>query len=262
MSKIVFVDCGVSQSETPDRIVQRLQEEEGLEVIRNPRSTPSDYSLIRWGATRFSELDRLTDSVLNRSDAIAFNIRKDLAHKKMLEAGVSSPLMWSTFQEARRQSRELGCDFLRRKKHHTQGKDILRVKPTDHLPHNRRHGYYTQLLEKTAEFRLHIFQDRCIGIAQKVKREGDTPNPLIWNFENGWDLVYTPREEREAAIPHYREMVAESSKAVKALSLDFGAVDLIMVGAKPYILEVNTAPKLAQTKRYSKAFIQWIGEQE
>jgi hypothetical protein len=183
----------------------------------------------------------------------------------MAESGVSTPLFWTTFSEARAKCRELGCDFLRRRKHHIQGRDIIKLKPTDHLPRSKRSGYYTQYLEKTAEFRLHIFGDKCIGIAEKVRKPAppdcENPHPFIWNFERGWDLQYINSEVRETQVPHYAEMVAESVKALKALKLDFGAVDLIMCNGKPFVLEANTSPKLYQTKRYAKHFIKWVEEQ-
>jgi glutathione synthase/RimK-type ligase-like ATP-grasp enzyme len=257
--KIVFIDCGVSESETPQRIISRL-EEAGLKVVRNPTTRPSEkYVLIRWGSPRHPDLDEGAKAVLNSAESIKTNLHKNVAHRKMLEAGVKAPLFWTTFSEAKRASRELGCDFLRRRKHHIQGRDIIRLKPTDNLPHNKRHGYYVQYLEKTAEFRLHIFGDECIGLAEKKPKEN--PNQTIWNFENGWDLQYINSEDREAQVPHYNEMVLEATKALKALKLDFGAVDLIMCNGKPFVLEANTSPKLYQTKRYSKNFKSWVGNQ-
>lgn len=265
MTQIIWVDCGVSQSGTSDRLIERLEQSE-VEVIHNPRSTPQDQiPIIRWGSARFIELDNLylDTPILNHGDEIEFNLHKDWAHKKMLEAGVRAPAMWTDYMTAKRASREMGTDFLRRRKHHVQGKDIIRLNPRrDKLSRERRSGYYVQYLEKEAEFRLHIFQDKCIGVAEKVRREDEEASNTIWNFENGWDLVYTPKDQREEDIPNYREMEGESIKALRALNLDFGAVDIIMAENKPYILEVNTAPKLYQTKRYSKNFINWIQEQE
>ncbi len=256
---IIFIDCGRSKSQTPERIIQRL-EEDGLKVVHNPSHAPDEeYVVIRWGSTRYPELDEGAKAVLNSTEAINGNLHKDKAHAKFLEVGVSAPLFWTTWEEAKTKAKELGCDILRRRKHHIQGKDILRLSPTDNLPRAKRSGYYVQFVEKDREFRLHIFQDKCIGLAEK--KPAENPNPVIWNFENGWELVYYAKEEREEAVSNYREMVAESVKAVKALGLDFGAVDLIMCNEKPYILEANTAPKLAEVKRYSKNFRQWVESQ-
>lgn len=258
--KLIFIDCGVSQSETPQRIIERLEETlipNNIEVLRNPSSIQrGEYLIVRWGSPRFAPLDENSEGILNQATKIEFNINKFMAHQKMFEDEVSVPRFWSSFNTARTECLNLGCDFLRRRKSHTQGRDIIRLSPRDNLPRNKRSGYYVQMLEKDAEYRLHIFKDECIGLAKKEQREN--ANPLIWNFENGWDLVYIPQDEREEDVPHYNKMKEESIKAIKSLGLDFGAVDLIMVGNKPYVLEVNTAPKLYQTKRYSKNIIKWM----
>jgi len=258
---VVFVDVGVSKTETPQRLAARLEpilKANGIEFFNNPTERPrGDYLVIRWGATRMPHLDSGAKGILNPAERIALNANdKRAAHRAMLEAGVSTPQFWTTWEEAKVKATELGCDLLRRRLHHTRGKDILRLKPSDELPRRRRSGYYVQLLDKDAEFRLHVFGDKCIGMAQKVNNSGQGDS-LIWNDDNGWDFVYIPQDEREQ-IPHYKKMVAESAKALKAIGLSFGAVDLVMVKGQPYILEVNTAPALHQTKRYSKAMLAWV----
>jgi glutathione synthase/RimK-type ligase-like ATP-grasp enzyme len=258
---VVFVDVGVSRTETPQRLAARLEpilKANDIEFYNNPSTKPDgDYLVIRWGATRMSHLDSEAKEILNPAERIAHNANdKRAAHKAMLDAGVSTPKFWTTWEAAKAAGKELGCDLLRRRLHHTRGKDIIRVKPTDNLPRRRRSGYYVQLLDKDAEFRLHMFGSDCIGMAQKLNTSGQG-DPLIWNDDHGWEFKYIPQDEREQ-VPYYNEMVAESAKALKAIGLNFGAVDLIMVKGQPYILEVNTAPALHQTKRYSKAMIKWI----
>ena len=246
---IVFLDCGVSKSETPQRLAERLTTvltANDIAVQRNAsHSNDRNLLTIRWGTTRYSDMDTLSKAILNPARSIFANLDKRNAHRLMYEAGVSVPLFWTSFNQARRASRELGCDFLRRRLHHMQGTDIIRLHPTDTLSSAKRSGYYVQLLAKTAEYRLHILNGTCIGLAEKKPKDGERANQLIWNFENGWDLIYYSREERESAAPHYAKMVEEATKACKAVGLNFGAVDLVMVGSKPYILELNTSPKLA-----------------
>lgn len=258
---VVFVDVGVSRTETPQRLAARLEpilRANGIEFFNNPSTSPEgDYLVIRWGATRMAHLDEGAKGILNPAERIHFNADdKRGAHKAMLDAGVSTPKFWTTWEEAKAQATQLGCDLLRRRLHHTRGRDILRVKPTDDLPRKRRSGYYVQLLDKDAEFRLHMFEGKCIGMAQKLNTSGQG-DPLIWNDDHGWEFRYIPAGEREG-IPHYAKMVEESAKALKAIGLNFGAVDLIMVKGQPYILEVNTAPALHQTKRYSNAIVRWV----
>lgn len=260
---VVFLSRG-SQTETPQRLAARLEpilKANGIEFLNNPSETPNDeYLLIRWGVTRMSHLDARAKGILNPAERVHFNAdNKRGAHQLMLDAGVSTPKFWTSWEEAKAEANKLGCDLLRRRLHHTRGRDILRVKPTDDLPRKRRSGYYVQLLDKDAEFRLHMFEDKCIGMAQKLNISGQG-DPLIWNDDHGWEFKYIPQREREG-IPHYNGMVEESAKALRAIGLNFGAVDLIMVNGIPFILEMNSAPALHQTKRYSKAILHWIEEQ-
>jgi len=117
---------------------------------------------------------------------------------------------------------------------------------------------YTQYIKKISEFRVHVVRGDVIDIQQKRKRtdfEGET-NTKIRNHQNGW--VYC-RENLESP-PDLQE---QAIKAVTALGLDFGAVDLIynQRAGKSYVLEVNTAPGLEGTtlEKYVAAFKQLLG---
>lgn len=102
---------------------------------------------------------------------------------------------------------------------------------------------YTRYVPKVKEFRVHVFADRgMIDVQEKRKINGFTEtegiNKYIRNHPNGWVFC---RENVE--VPP--EVVNVAERAVLALHLDFGAVDL---GWHPeygtYIYEVNTAPGL------------------
>jgi hypothetical protein len=290
--KLILLDCGVSRSSTPERLANRLSENlegRGVQVQHNGvvrtlpyDSAPEEFILVRWGATRNAELDQRARAILNPANAIAFNINKKESHRRMMQNGVRVPQMWESFNQARRangQRRILSIPiptrqwqintlrqpptqpFLRRRRRHTQGRDIIVINPGDRLPKERRTRYYTQLVEKEEEYRLHMFHNKCIGLAHKV--EGTNPHPIIWNFYHGWNFDYIPQEEDgERDVPYYNEMVEEASKALTALSLDFGSVDVILQKDThlPYVLEVNTSPKLHNTKRFSKAIVKWLKE--
>lgn len=101
---------------------------------------------------------------------------------------------------------------------------------------------YTKYIKKTYECRIHVYNGSVIDAQIKKKEKGAEANPLIRNHHTGWVYCregYEPTEEcKELAI-----------KAVAALELDFGAVDLIYNKHynQYYILEVNTAPGLTGT---------------
>jgi glutathione synthase/RimK-type ligase-like ATP-grasp enzyme len=101
---------------------------------------------------------------------------------------------------------------------------------------------YTKYVKKTFECRIHVYNRSVIDAQIKKKERGAEANTLIRNHQTGWVYCregYEPTEEcKDLAI-----------KAVAALELDFGAVDLIYNQHynQYYILEVNTAPGLTGT---------------
>lgn len=121
--------------------------------------------------------------------------------------------------------------------HSGQGIEVVSEGELPHAP------LYTKYKKKRAEYRVHVFQGEVIDTCQKKKlteaNRAGAVNTFIRNHSNGWvfcrdDIVPCPRRE-ELAV-----------KAVQALGLDFGAVDIIYNEHENqyYVLEVNTAPGL------------------
>ena len=102
---------------------------------------------------------------------------------------------------------------------------------------------YTQLVEKEAEFRVHVGGSKSIHTQMKLRKDG-VDKKDVWNHDNG----YTFTSQLDGRIdPGVLNVVnAEGIKAVAALGLDFGAVDIGWSGNKPYVLEVNTAPGIEE----------------
>lgn len=111
---------------------------------------------------------------------------------------------------------------------------------------------YTQYVKKKKEFRVHVLNGEVIDVQQKKKRNGVETTGLIRNLENGWifahEDVVEPNGLRELGVA-----------AVRAVGLDFGAVDVIWNerANQCYVLEVNTAPGLCETTagKYADAFV-------
>lgn len=111
---------------------------------------------------------------------------------------------------------------------------------------------YVRYKKKKHEYRVHVFDGQVIDLCMKRKRR-DWPeeiNTKIRNMDGGWifarDDIFIPDDLEDQAI-----------RAVDALGLDFGAVDVIWNKRenKSYVLEVNTAPGLVGTSlaRYTQA---------
>lgn len=120
---------------------------------------------------------------------------------------------------------------------------------------------YVKYKKKRKEYRVHVFQNRVIDVAEKRKRRMDNPpafDGYVRNLSNGWvfcrDGVVKPPDLDQLAIA-----------ACNALGLDFGAVDIIWNERdnKCYLLEVNTAPGLEGTTllNYTNVILNWIKSQ-
>ena len=117
---------------------------------------------------------------------------------------------------------------------------------------SKRH-FIVKYVPKAEEFRVHVLGDNIGGISQKVRNETHpSPNPHVWSRDRGWlQIDYNGR---------YSEQLKDLGiRAIKALQLDFGAVD-IMLGRDGifYVLEVNTAPRLNRRRR--KIYCQFFRE--
>jgi glutathione synthase/RimK-type ligase-like ATP-grasp enzyme len=113
---------------------------------------------------------------------------------------------------------------------------------------------YTKYVKKSDEYRVHVVGGKAIDVQQKKKRQevdNEKVNYQIRNACNGWvfcrDGVVAPTCVTDAAV-----------RAVDALGLDFGAVDIgyNRKHDRADVYEVNTAPGLEGTTldKYYEAF--------
>jgi hypothetical protein len=137
-------------------------------------------------------------------------------------------------------------DWVGRMNNHVGGNDLLQV------PGNP--DFFVKKLDITEEYRIHMFGGRSIRAGIKKHREGfANPSPWIRSYEGGWRIVYDGFKSKEA-------MRAIAANAVKALGLDFGAVDIGKLrNGNLVVLEVNRAPGLegGTVDAYSKAITEW-----
>lgn len=115
---------------------------------------------------------------------------------------------------------------------------------------------YTKYAKKRDEYRIHVWGDDLLDIQQKRKRRETDVDSRIRSYDNGWvfcrEGVVCPEAVSKAAVA-----------AVKALGLDFGAVD---VGwndhyRRAIVFEVNTAPGLegATLEKYANKIKELVG---
>jgi len=122
-------------------------------------------------------------------------------------------------------------EWLPRASSHVGGDDLLHPPATP--------DFWSRRENLTEEYRIHSFLGKSIRAGRKMPREGfQNPHDWIRSFDAGWRINYDDFKST-------KEMRAIAAKAVGALELQFGAVD---IGRKAdgglIVLEVNRAPGL------------------
>lgn len=116
-------------------------------------------------------------------------------------------------------------------------------------------GLYTKYIPKKDEFRAHVIKGKVVDVQKKALRNG-------WTEEHGGDVNYKIRNlangfiYMRGGISVPKGVEEQAIAAIKAVGLDFGAVDIIFneKAGKAYVLEVNTAPGLegATVENYAR----------
>lgn len=208
--------------------------------------------LIRYGIYRYPGEDKKFKLVLNKAESIRLNINKSVTHLLLYHKGINVPRI--AFLPGK-------IDFypvVSRHKNHSKGKDIKIINSPEELENRDwKAFYFLELIPSEIEYRFHILRDKCIRISRKLPMTTrDYHDPVIRSFSRGWKLRDKTGWEHDRELES--QAIEECKKALKVLELDFGAVDVVIEKETkiPYILEINTAPRLNRLgrKKYIKAF--------
>lgn len=201
---------------------------------------------ICWGYKgRVSALD--LEKFVNHPDLIVSATDKRLAFQAMEKAGVSHVPYTTSKEVAQGWSKE-GAVVFARTAGGQGGSGIHIVQPGEEVPTQ---PLYTKYIKKRKELRVHVLNNEVLDVQEKRKKKGEDADPLVRSHGRGWifarsDIV-EPAGLRDLAIA-----------AVRAVGLDFGAVDIIWNESqnKCYVLEINSAPGIEGTslERYADAF--------
>ena len=104
---------------------------------------------------------------------------------------------------------------------------------------------YVQYVNKISEFRVHVIGGEVCLTQRKVKRADIDPDEVNWKVRNHAGGFIFQQHGIEVPPQVHEQAVA----VIKAVGLDFGAVDIIFNQKKSeaYVLEVNTAAGLMGT---------------
>lgn len=225
-----------------------------LRVV-HPDLTPRGTELvINWGSAKLKP--NAVCKFLNSPEKVAVAVNKLETFKALKAAGVAVPEFSTNIEDAKAWLADEYMVLARHMLRSHSGNGIVVVSKVEELPLNAL--LYVRYYRKKHEFRVHVFNGQVIDYVQKKKRAGVDPlkfNKYVRSYNNGW--VFCRKDVVD--IPQIKE---EAIKAVKALGLDFGAVDIIWTKKdKAIVLEVNTAPAVQghTIDVYVKAMIELMG---
>lgn len=199
-------------------------------------------AIVNWGAGTLPDQVAACEKIYNPPQAIRNASNKLKSFELFAEAGVSIPQFFKTKEAAGEYLREnRGSSVVcRTVLNGHSGAGIVIADGEDNLVNA---PLYTAYVKKSQEYRYHVFAGRVVDIQRKARRREVPDDQVNWqvrNLDGGFIFA------REGVVES--EDAAENAiKAVAALGLDFGAVDLIYNERenKYYVLEVNSAPGLA-----------------
>lgn len=190
-------------------------------------------AMIRYGMSSYSFLDLQIPQIINDADSVKKASNKFKSSIILRRHSLPVPKLFLSKTDITKED----LPVLKRNFFHSRGTDIVKI---NDLKDMVRGDYYVQFVEGNDEYRFHVFDGKVIRVQKKVRMEGKD-RPWLHNVENGFNLLDTFTHN----IPLEKEIISLSERAVTTLGLDFGAVDvLISKENRPYILEVNTAPRL------------------
>jgi glutathione synthase/RimK-type ligase-like ATP-grasp enzyme len=213
----------------------------GLQIYRNDRPTPpSAEMVIRWGTTT----PAYADSEVNKPAAISLGAAK-AAFRAKLQGERLCPETWFTKDEVK-------FPAVVRPATHSRGRDLFVVNNERELITSINAcgmGWYaTAFVQKSAEYRVYAAQGRAIGVGRKYPANEQS---VAWNMAQGGCC-------KNVRFDEWPLLVVKSGLAALELSgLDFAGVDVIIDREeKPYVLEINSAPTLAnyRAQAFAKVF--------
>lgn len=199
--------------------------------------------VVNWGNSSFDVNSVREEAlVLNHPSNIALAANKLHAFRKLIDSAVNPyvPRFYSSWESIP----DSLSEYVARAILTGSGGAGITVGKKRDLP--RDCPLYTQYYKKREEFRVHVSKGEVIAVQRKAIRRDAITDDTNWKVRNHANGFIFARNDG-FFIDHanlYERLVNLASDSVKALGLDFGAVDIIWNEREScfWILEVNTAP--------------------
>lgn len=197
---------------------------------KRDKGAPGGDAVINWGISGSDERPTLNAKA---------NGSKYEQLLKLEAKGVLVPKAVRLFERGR----EFRLPALARRDRHAGGTDIIVIKgPAGLTQIPRDYAYLTELIDSDAEFRTWIFREKHLVTYEKVKKRDAERPGFGRNYAQGYG--FDRRDDAPEGV------MAIGIAAVRALDLDFGAVDILHgTDGRYYVLEVNTAPRIESPSR-------------
>lgn len=216
------------------------------------RDIPDGATVINFGGGQIPFLVRPSFRILNPPDKVALSSNKLRTFELLSKAAVPC-VRWTVDKNKVSEWIAQGHKVLARQRLDSSGGRAIVV--FDKLPAPEA-PLFTRYFPKTHEFRVHVVGGEAIDLVEKkIKSElkDKVENRVIRSHRNGWVFAHDSLSISDGAdLAHLRKLAVD---AVRAVGLDFGAVDILCTldDGNPrrlktaLVCELNSAPGIENT---------------
>lgn len=224
-------------------------------LIKRERSTYKyrpDHLVINWGCTKRPAV-LAGVPCMNPFEKVVTSTSKIATFDLLRKQGIQT-IPWTKDKTEAMHWLKNGKILGRDLDHGSQGRGITVYAKGTPQRAVKDHLFYVPYVKKTRELRVHVMNGKVIFLQEKLKKNGhEDRDPYIRSHLRGWVFGFKHLEEK----PVDPSVLDIGIKAVKALGLNFGAVDIgWSKEAQATVFEVNTAPGIEETSlvKYVEAF--------
>lgn len=201
------------------------------------RYRPGDV-IVNWGNSTVPAWAELPayENMLNLPQLVGLASNKLRCFRELTAAGVATVPWTDNRQLALTWFGDGSAVYARTVLQGHSGEGIVIATNSQELPEA---PLYTKRVIVRGEYRVHVFDGQIIDYRKKSRRDGDEPTAdqhSIRTLANGW--IY-----RAENLPRIERVEQLALRAIEAIGLDFGAVDIVIddVDSNAKVLEINTA---------------------
>jgi glutathione synthase/RimK-type ligase-like ATP-grasp enzyme len=226
----------------------------GIKRIKHEGKPLKVDLLLNWGCSNITR-DIACNNILNQPRFVGQAVNKITAFRHLDVERVNTP-DWCTGKDRAAEIIESGHAVVcRTKLNGHSGEGIVIANTVEELVDA---PLYVQYVKKTQEYRLHVMHNEVFFIQRKARKVEIPDEEVNWQVRNlAGGFIYA---NQNVEVGEQAKM--EAVRAIMALGLDFGAVDVIynQQEDKYYVLEVNTACGLAGTTldKYVEQFRRYL----